>query len=75
MMQKNLETLGGIIYDQEEQAFAETIYQSLTQPEFELGTQQTVLETETSTSMYSTDVGDISWNVPTAEFTTSTWVP
>ena len=25
--------------------------------------------------MGSTDVGDISWNVPTAEFTTATWVP
>jgi aminobenzoyl-glutamate utilization protein B len=25
--------------------------------------------------MGSTDVGDISWNVPTAEFSTATWVP
>ena len=75
LMQKNLETLGGINYDEQEQAFAETIYQSLVEPEFELGTEQTVLETDTSIGMGSTDVGDISWNVPTAEFTTATWVP
>jgi aminobenzoyl-glutamate utilization protein B len=30
---------------------------------------------DTSISMGSTDVGDISWNVPTAEFSTATWVP
>ena len=75
LMQKNMETLGGISYNEEEHAFAETIYQSLDQPEYELGSEKTVLETDTSITMGSTDVGDISWNVPTAEFTTATWVP
>lgn len=75
LMQKNLETLGGISYDKKEQAFAEAIYQSLTNPEYGLGTEQTVLDIDTSISMGSTDVGDISWNVPTAEFSTATWVP
>ena len=75
LMQKNLESLGGISYSEEEQVFAETIYQTLTQPQFELGSEQTVLDTNTDLGMGSTDVGDISWNVPTAEFTTATWVP
>lgn len=75
LMQKNLESLGGISYSEEEQVFAETIYQTLVQPQFELGSEQTVLETNTNLGMGSTDVGDISWNVPTAEFTTATWVP
>ncbi len=75
LMQKNLEALGGISYNEEEQVFAETIYQTLNQPEYELGTEQTVLEIDRDISMGSTDVGDISWNVPTAEFTTATWVP
>jgi len=75
LMQKNLEFLGGISYSEEEQVFAETIFQSLTRPEHELGSEQTVLETDTKIGMGSTDVGDISWNVPTAEFTTATWVP
>lgn len=75
LMQKNLEALGGISYSEEEQVFAETIFPSLTRPEHELGTEQTVLEMDTDLSMGSTDVGDISWNVPTAEFSTATWVP
>ena len=75
LMQKNMESLGGISYNDEEQDFAETIYPTLTNPDFELGSEKTVLETDTSISMGSTDVGDISWNVPTAEFTTATWVP
>ncbi|MGA9573586.1 MAG: amidohydrolase [Lysobacterales bacterium] len=75
LMQKNLERLGGITYNEAEQAFAETIYPTLTEPEFELGSQQKVFATDTKIGMGSTDVGDISWNVPTAEFTTATWVP
>jgi len=75
LMEKNLERLGGISYTDEENEFAATIYQTLTRPEFELGSQQQVFDTDTSISMGSTDVGDISWNVPTAEFTTATWVP
>ncbi len=75
LMQKNMEALGGITYNKEEQAYAETIYQTLTEPQYKLGTENTVLEIDTDISMGSTDVGDISWIVPTAEFTTATWVP
>ena len=75
LMQKNMESLGGINYSDEEQAFAETIYPTLTNPNFELGSEKTIFEIDTVISMGSTDVGDISWNVPTAEFTTATWVP
>lgn len=75
LMQVNLERLGGFSYNAEEQAFAEQIYPSLNEPEYELGTEQLILETQTGLSMGSTDVGDISWTVPTAEFTTATWVP
>jgi len=75
LMQKNLERLGGITYSEEEQAFAESIYSTLTRPQFELGSQQKIFATYTAISMGSTDVGDISWNVPTAEFNTATWVP
>jgi aminobenzoyl-glutamate utilization protein B len=74
-MQKNMESLGGITYTDEEQAYAETIYPTLTKPEFKLGSEKSVLEMQTSISMGSTDVGDVSWTVPTAEFTTATWVP
>ena len=74
-MQANLELLGGLTYDAEEQAFAEQIYATLDSPEFALGSEQQVQEIRRAISMGSTDVGDISWNVPTAEISTATWVP
>ncbi len=74
-MQANLESLGGLSYDAEEQRFAETLYTSLDNPEFALGSEQNVQPLNSGLSMGSTDVGDISWTVPTAEFSTATWVP
>lgn len=74
-LQMNLEALGGLHYSAEEQAFAETIHASLDEPEFSLGTEQTTMAPETGISMGSTDVGDVSWNVPTGEISTATWVP
>jgi aminobenzoyl-glutamate utilization protein B len=74
-MQVNLEALGGISYDAREQAFAERIYATLDTPESELGSEQTVQPISRGQNMGSTDVGDISWNVPTAELGTATWVP
>jgi aminobenzoyl-glutamate utilization protein B len=74
-MQLNLEYLGGLSYTDEEQEFAELIHETLSKPEHDLGTEKFVLETQTGLSMGSTDVGDVSWTVPTAEFVTATWVP
>jgi aminobenzoyl-glutamate utilization protein B len=74
-MQANLEALGGYTYTDEEQAFAQQIYASLDKPEFELGTEQTVSDVNRAQNMGSTDVGDVSWNAPTGEFSTATWVP
>lgn len=74
-MQANLESLGGFSYSSEEQAFAEQIYPTLNAPEFELGSEAEIQGMEIELSMGSTDVGDVSWTVPTAEFTTATWVP
>jgi aminobenzoyl-glutamate utilization protein B len=74
-MQINLEALGGLSYSAEEQAFAETIHASLDAPEFDLGAEAITMEPKTGISMGSTDVGDVSWNAPTGEFETATWVP
>jgi len=74
-MQANLEALGGIQYSAEEQSFAEQIYATLDTPEFALGSEQAVQAIHRRQNMGSTDVGDISWNVPTAELSTATWVP
>jgi len=74
-MQANLKSLGGMSYNSDEQAYAEQIYATLNAPEFELGSEAQIQDMETGLSMGSTDVGDVSWTVPTAEFTTATWVP
>lgn len=74
-MQANLELLGGVSWDAGERAFAEQIYATLDTPEFQLGDEAKVLETDRRQGMGSTDVGDVSWTVPTAEFSTATWVP
>jgi len=75
LMQANLEALGGLSYSSEEQAYAEQIYATLNTPEFGLGSEAEIQDMEIELSMGSTDVGDVSWTVPTAEFTTATWVP
>src|SRR5690606_12656955 len=68
------EALGGIWYSAEERAFAEEIFATLNAPEFGVGSEAGIEPMETGLSMGSTDVGDVSWTVPTAEFTTATWV-
>lgn len=75
LMQAKLEQLGGFSYSSDEQAFADQIYPTLNAPEFELGSEAEIQAVETGLNMGSTDVGDVSWAVPTAEFTTATWVP
>ena len=40
-----------------------------------IGSQENILPFKTSHSYGSTDVGDVSWNVPTAGFRTASWVP
>ncbi len=70
-----LRDLGGFDYSPEEQAFAETIYESLIEPSLELGSQARVQPYVYRQRMGSTDVGDVSWTVPTVGFGTATWVP
>ena len=71
----NLRKLGGFDYSPEEQTFAETVYETLIEPSLELGSQAQVQPYLFRQRMGSTDVGDLSWAVPTAGFGTATWVP
>jgi aminobenzoyl-glutamate utilization protein B len=75
MMDEKLRKVGGIRYTAEEQAFAERIYATLTEPEFELGSQEQVQPYELVLGYGSTDVGDVSIAVPTVGFNVATWVP
>ena len=68
--------VGGVNYDDEEMAFADKISTSL-------GYKATDIETATSIAPYqtvgrafgSTDVGDVSFAVPTVGMSSATWVP
>ncbi|MBT7950472.1 MAG: amidohydrolase [Gammaproteobacteria bacterium] len=75
VMDKNLKIVGGVAYSKKEQEFAEKIYLTLNSPELALGSEKIIQPIKYKGSMGSTDVGDISWNVPTGEFRSATWVP
>lgn len=75
VVDKNLRALGGIEYDQKESEFAQEIVKTFAMHKKALGSQEIVQPFQYRQSMGSTDVGDVSWLVPTAGFSTSTWVP
>jgi len=75
MMDEKLRKVGGIDYTAEEQAFAEQLYGTLTDPELELGSQESIQPYDVSRTNGSTDVGDVSIVVPTVGLRIATWVP
>ncbi len=75
IVHKNLSILGGVSYDDSENKYAAEIYQTFLDPDNEIGSQEFVRPFRTSHSYGSTDVGDVSWVVPTAGLRTATWVP
>ncbi|MEE8348187.1 MAG: amidohydrolase [Acidobacteriota bacterium] len=75
LVQANLERLGGVHYSAEEQAFAERIRQTLGRGNLPLGSEQRIQPFQEKLGMGSSDVGDVSWAVPTAGLRTATWVP
>lgn len=70
----NLRTIGGYSYTPVEKEFAEKIQKTFTSEPPPLSTTNSISDVQLL-SGGSTDVGDVSWVVPTAGFTTSTWVP
>jgi len=77
LMQKNLERVGGLKYTDEEIRFAETIRKTVSStnlPPISSAGEILPYKLNGLTSA-STDVGDISWVVPTAGLSVATWVP
>ena len=75
IVHKNLELFGGISYDESENEYANEIYKTFIKPDNKIGSQENIRPFRTSHGYGSTDVGDVSWNVPTAGLRTATWVP
>ena len=75
-MHERLLQVGGVQYSARDLAFANTLAESLAQSEADLAAAAARIEPfAPSRSMGSTDVGDVSWVVPTSEMRAATWVP
>jgi aminobenzoyl-glutamate utilization protein B len=75
VMHARLQQVGGFEYTPAERAFAESIRTSFdgTLPPIEQSNQ--ILEPQGGIGTASTDMGDVSWRVPTVQLTAATWVP
>jgi aminobenzoyl-glutamate utilization protein B len=76
-MQKNLEKVGGVKYTEEEIQFAQKIQSSFTYkaPAISQADSIAPLKIEMDAGGGSTDVGDVSYAVPTVGLSAATWVP
>ena len=75
VMHKNLSIVGGYSYTPEEEAYAEQIIASFIEDKDYRGLEQKIMPLEMENGKGSTDVGDVSWVVPTTGLRTATWVP
>ena len=66
----NLLAVGGVKYTNKEKIFAEQIYKTLRSPDKEISSAG-----EVQSYKFTTDVGDVSWMVPTAGLRSGTWTP
>lgn len=74
-MQKNLEKVGGVVYSPSEEKFAEKIQTTLMGDIPSPDSAAIVKPLHIEKSRGSTDVGDVSYAVPTVGVETATWVP
>jgi aminobenzoyl-glutamate utilization protein B len=72
---KNMQRVGGVRYTDEERAFADELVKTLAPGGLALGSQEGLSPPDPTAGRGSTDVGDVSWVVPTTEFYAATWVP
>ncbi|HSG90943.1 MAG TPA: amidohydrolase [Pseudomonadales bacterium] len=75
IMHANLSAVGGVRYDADELAFAEQISTTLGATDRTPADAARVEPFAFGHGYGSTDVGDVSWIVPTAGLNTATWVP
>lgn len=76
LVHQNLTAVGGVKYTTEELKYAEEISKTEGMGIREIASAEAVQSLGGSLlSSASTDVGDVSWTVPTVGFTTATWVP
>ena len=75
LMQQNLRKVGGYEYTPAERQFAESIRKTLEGELPPIDSANAVFAPEPGVGNASTDLGDVSWRVPTVQVTAATWVP
>ncbi|HEU4996088.1 MAG TPA: amidohydrolase [Gemmatimonadaceae bacterium] len=75
VQRKNLTFVGGVTYTAEERRFADSIRKTLSEPMLPIGSEAQIQPPRTEVSYASTDMGDVSWRVPTVQLGAATWVP
>lgn len=76
LMHDKLTQVGGVEYDDKDLAWARQLATSLQASEADLAAAAARVEPfAEEQGMGSTDVGDVSWTVPTSEMRAATWVP
>jgi aminobenzoyl-glutamate utilization protein B len=75
VMDAKLRAVGGVIYTDEEQAWAQELQKSLGDAAKPLANAAEIEPYDKSLGYGSTDVGDVSWATPTVGVRTATWVP
>ena len=75
IMHDKLTKRGGIKYSSTETEYAKQIHQTLLNPTAKIGDQENILSYKATHGYGSTDVGDVSWLVPTGGARIASWVP
>lgn len=77
LMQKNLELVGGVTYTPADIEFAKKLQAGFGYPAPPVSAAATIkpFDRPLGESIGSTDVGDVSWTVPTVGMSAATWVP
>jgi aminobenzoyl-glutamate utilization protein B len=75
LVARNMQKAGGYQYSAEERQFAQGIEKTLPSATGRSGPDKILTDFREGVDTYSTDVGDVSWNVPTVHFFTATYVP
>lgn len=75
LVDRELRAVGGVHYDEAEREFARQIQSTLVDVTRPLGSEARIEPYSLRRQYGSTDVGDVSWLVPTVGVRTATWVP
>ena len=75
IMQSNLEKVGGVIYNAEEIIYAKKMQESFSGKYDSVASAAVIQPAQTGKISGSTDVGDVSYAIPTVGVKTATWVP